>query len=61
MGYRCYVVCDGCGIEWVPKESEGLTMDLARHYARSRGWKVGRKIGWLCPRCVERGDWKKAM
>ncbi len=58
MAYKCVVTCDCCGdtkVEW------GRTMasSSAQEYLRSRGWKVGRSIGWVCPSCVEKGVWRE--
>ena len=54
MAYKCVVTCDCCKdgkIEW----DHTMAFTNAREYARSRGWKVGESIGWVCPECVKEG------
>ncbi len=54
MGYKSVVTCDCCKlrkIEW----DRTMAYTSAREFARSRGWKVGKTIGWVCPICVREG------
>lgn len=56
MAYNVYISCDRCGegYSWV---NMTVNYSSAVSYARSKGWRVGKK-GWYCPDCKKK-DMKK--